>query len=168
MVAIATLVVLVAVVGLLAVSAFFSSTEIALFSLPADRLTVLSREPGGRRLGQLRANPHRLLVTLLVGNTLVNMAVASLVTVLAIQILPSNLAVPAATIGSATVVLVFGEILPKSWGLGNADSWSLRAAPIVHGIQFGLYPLVSLLDWLTRRYATVTSGEAAIEDLVLD
>lgn len=168
MVATATLLVLASIAGLIATSAFFSSTEIAVFSLPADRVAALDATPGGRTLDALLANPHRLLVTLLVGNTLVNMAVASLATVLAIRILPPNLAVPAATIGSATAVLVFGEILPKSWGLGNNASWSVRAAPVVRGVELVLYPLVSVFDWLTRRYAAATSGESTIEDLVID
>lgn len=168
MVATATLLVFAAIVGLVAVSAFFSSTEIAIFSLPTDRVQALGETAAGRRLGQLRGNPHRLLVTLLVGNTLVNMAVASLATVLAIQTLPANWAVPAATLGAAGVVLVFGEILPKSWGLGNAEPWSLRAAPIVRGIELALYPLVSVFDWVTRRFAAATSAEPEIEELVLD
>ena len=168
MVATATLLVFAAIVGLVAVSAFFSSTEIAIFSLPIDRVRALGETAAGRRLGQLRGNPHRLLVTLLVGNTLVNMAVASLATVLAIQTLPPNVAVPVATVGAAGVVLVFGEILPKSWGLGNAEPWSLRAAPIVHAIELALYPLVSVFDWLTRRFAATTSAKAEIEELVLD
>jgi len=168
MVATATLLTLLAVAGLTIASAFFSSTEIAMFSLPTDRLTTIADTPAGRRLTQLRENPHRLLVTLLVGNTLVNMAVASLTTVLAIQTLPPNLAVPAATIGAATIVLVFGEILPKSWGLGNAEPWSLRAAPVVRAIELVLYPLVSIFDWLTSRFAAATSAEPDIEELVLD
>lgn len=164
----ATLLVLAAILGLVATSAFFSSTEIAIFSLPTDRLPALSNTPAGQRLAQLREDPHRLLVTLLVGNTLVNMAVASLATVLAFETLPGNLAVPVATLGSATLVLVFGEILPKSWGLGNAESWAVRAAPIVRGIELALYPLVSLFDWLTGRFAAATNAESGIEDLVLD
>lgn len=168
MVATATLLVLAGVVVLVAVSAFFSSTEIAVFSLPADRVTALAETQAGHALGRLRADPHRLLVTLLVGNTLVNMAVASLVTVLAVQTLPSRLAVPAATLGSATVVLVFGEILPKSWGLGNAERWAVRAAPIVQAVALALYPLVGVFDWVTRGYAAATSGEPEIEELVLD
>ncbi len=81
---------LAAVCGLVALSAFFSSSETAILSLPAD---VDVSRPGDARadtLRDLRSNPHRLLVTLLVGNNVVNAAISSVVTVLAVDVLPAG------------------------------------------------------------------------------
>jgi len=107
---------LVAVVALLAVSAFFC-TEIALFSLTPERLdTLAASDARGPGLQRLREDPHRLLVTILVGNNVVNIATSSILTVLLVTYLPPELAVVGTTLVATTLVLVCGEILPKSWG----------------------------------------------------
>ncbi len=94
------------------------------------------------------------------------MAVASLATVLAIQTLPPNWAVPAATFGAAGIVLVFGEI-PRSRG-GSGTPNPGRSAPHPSFTPSNSRPLVSVFDWLTRRFAATTSAKAEIEELVLD
>lgn len=153
------------VVVLLGASAFFSSTEMAIFSLPAEWLpsTATDDERRTSALSGLRENPHRLLVTLLVGNTLVNVALTSVITVAAVSALPPGYVVAAATAGASAVVLVFGEILPKSFGLGHAEEWALASARPVALLQVLLYPLVAVFDAVTRRLATVVGGSPAIE-----
>ena len=79
------------IVLLIVLSAFFSSSEIAMFSLPAHRTEALVEDgvPGARTLKQLKSDPHRLLVTILVGNNLVNIAMSSISTgLLAIYLTP--------------------------------------------------------------------------------
>lgn len=80
---------------------------------------------------RLREDPHRLLVTLLVGNNLVNVALSSIVTVLLAQYVSGGVAVAATTLIAGSVVLVFGEIVPSSFGLGNTERWApLVARPL--------------------------------------
>jgi CBS domain containing-hemolysin-like protein len=160
---------LAAVAVLLVISAFFSSTEIALFSLADDRIAALADEdPRGPELQSLRADPHRLLVTILVGNNVVNIAVSSILTVLLVAYLPPELAVVGTTLAATALVLVCGEILPKSWGLANAEAWALRVARPVRYVGLLLWPLVAFFDWLTRGLAALTGGSPAIESELLD
>ncbi len=159
----------VATVVLLACSAFFSSSETAIFSLPTDHDTVPgegdSRE---QSLTSLREDPHRLLVTLLVGNNVVNVAISSIITVLVARSLPPGPAVLAATVVTSTLVLVFGEIVPKAYGLGNAPEWSLTVAPVIALVEKMLSPLISLFDWVTRGINRYIEGEADIERPYVD
>ncbi|SFR47803.1 CNNM domain-containing protein [Halogeometricum limi] len=153
------------VVALLVLSAFFSSAETAIFSLPVAWVDDQART-GQRRattLKHLRDDPHRLLVTLLVGNNLVNVAISSIVTVLLVEYLSAGIAVTVATLLVAGVILVFGEIVPKSYGLGNAEGWSLRVAVPVSLVERALSPLVGLFDALTRWLAARLGGTVDIE-----
>ncbi|WP_435115910.1 DUF21 domain-containing protein [Halolamina sp. C58] len=152
-----------ATVVLLACSAFFSSSETAIFSLPTDHDAVPGDDSRERTLTALREDPHRLLVTLLVGNNVVNVAISSIVTVLVARSLPPGPAVVAATVVTSSLVLVFGEIVPKAYGLGNAAEWSLTVAPAVALVERLLSPLISLFDWVTRRLNRVIEGEIDIE-----
>lgn len=158
------------VAGLLALSAFFSSSETAIFSLRVE--WVAERAAAGERravlLRRLREDPHRLLVTLLVGNNLVNVALSSIVTVLLADALPPGVAVTAATLVVTSLVLVFGEIIPKSYGLGNAEAWALGVARPITLVERVLYPLVALFDAVTRGAARRLGGDADIEEPSLD
>jgi len=150
------------VLALLAASAFFSATEIALFSLPTEWFA------GDGALADLRADPHRLLVTLLVGNTLVNVAISAVVTIAAASVLPPGEAAIAATAIASTAVLVFGEILPKSFGLGHAERWARTAARPLSVIGMVLSPLVVVFDLVTRRLGALVGGSTAIEEPYTD
>jgi len=147
---------------LLVCSAFFSSSETAIFSLSSE--TVAATTGGGSRdLKELFADPHRLLVTLLVGNNVVNIAISSVLTVVVVSYLPTGIAVVATTLLTSTVVLVFGEIVPKSYGLANAQRWALRVAPVVRGVERALSPVITLFDWVTGRMTDWVNGESSIE-----
>jgi len=158
-----TLVAVAALVGLVGLSAFFSSSETAILSLPAGVDVVRSGDARAEALRALRDDPHRLLVTLLVGNNVVNAAISSVVTVVAVDALPAGAGVAVATAVASTVVLVFGEIVPKSYGLGNAEEWALSVARPVRLVERGLWPVVAAFDLVTRRLSTSLGGEPAIE-----
>jgi Mg2+/Co2+ transporter CorB len=154
----------VATALLLCCSAFFSSSETAIFSVPAEWVAESAAKGGdARTLADLRDDPHRLLVTLLVGNNVVNVAISSIVTVLVVRNLPPGPAVAVTTVVTSVLVLVFGEIVPKSYGLGNAESWALRVAPLVSLVEKALSPVISVFDWLTRGINEHISGETDIE-----
>jgi Mg2+/Co2+ transporter CorB len=159
-----------AVFLLLLCSAFFSSTEIAIFSLSAEWIDerAATGEGNAVALGELRSNPHRLLVTVLVGNNVVNIAISSILTVLVASIAPPGVAVVATTLIASLVILVFGEIVPKAFGLGNAESWALRVAPIVRAVEFVLSPVITVLEWATSWINSLLDADSEIERTYLD
>jgi Mg2+/Co2+ transporter CorB len=162
-----TLGALLALVGL---SAFFSSSETAIFTVPDDWLASpdADDDPRAKRLRAMRADPHRLLVTILLGNNVVNVAIASLSTVVAIEYLPAGSAVTVSTLVVSFVVLVFGEIVPKSYGLGHARRWALAVAGPLRLVERALYPLVVVFDALTRRVTRRIGGVTSIEAPYVD
>ncbi|WP_302082189.1 hemolysin family protein [Salinibaculum rarum] len=156
---------LVAIALLLVLSAFFSSSEIAMFSLADHRVEALAEESTtGQLLKHLREDPHRLLVTILVGNNLVNIAMSSIATgLLSFYLGNGGLAVVIATIGITALVLLFGETAPKSYAIENTESWALRISRPLQWAERVLMPLIVLFDYLTRAINKVTGGRGAIE-----
>src|SRR6056297_454633 len=153
------------IVFLIILSAFFSSSEIAMFSLPAHRTEALVEDgvPGAQTLKQLKADPHRLLVTILVGNNLINIAMSSIATGLLGFYLSRGQAVLAATFGITAIVLLFGESAPKSYAVENTESWALRISKPLKLAEKVLLPLILLFDYLTRQVNRITGGRSAIE-----
>lgn len=155
---------------LLVCSAFFSSTETAVFSLSPEWIEqqATTNDPRAHVLKELRDDPHRLLVTLLVGNNIVNIAIASIVTVLVSSYFPPGPAVFITTVLGSSVILIFGEIVPKAFGLGNAQTWSLTIAGPLRWIAYLLTPLITLFDGITRRMNAFITTNTAIERPYID
>src|SRR6056297_1085686 len=155
-----------AIVILIALSGFFSSSEIAMFSLAKHRIDALMEDgvPGAEAVAELKSDPHRLLVTILVGNNLVNIAMSSIATALVgIYVESAGAAVLISTFGITSLVLLFGESAPKSYAVENTESWALRIARPLKISEYVLLPLVVLFDYLTRLVNKVTGGRSAIE-----
>ena len=150
---------------LIILSGFFSSSEIAMFKLTDHRLERLVEEGarGADLVAALRDNPHRLLVTILVGNNLVNIAMSSIATGLLALYFSQVVAVAFATFGITAIVLLFGEAAPKSYAVENTESWSLRIAKPLKYSEYVLYPLVSVFDVLTRQVNKITGADSALE-----
>ena len=153
---------------LIGLSAFFSSSEIAMFSLASHRVERLAEDGSnaGLTLKALKDDPHRLLVTILVGNNLVNIAMSSIATGLLTYVLGegnSGLAVLVATLTITALVLLFGESAPKSYAIENTESWALRISRPLKAAEIVLMPLVVLFDFLTRQVNRITGGRSAIE-----
>jgi putative hemolysin len=156
-------------VFLLFISAFFSGSEIALFSLGEARVRTLLEEGhrGAAALARIKSNPERLLATILIGNNIVNIGAAALATALALELYGSA-GVAYATGLMTLLVLVFGEITPKGLATANADRFSLIVAPVIFLLSRILFPVVLPLEKLTRWFVqrslregrlTVTEGE---------
>lgn len=151
-------------------SGFFSASETALSSLPITRLEAL-RHTSGRltRAGLDRwANePQELLITILVGNNLVNVLASALATRIAYRL--TNEGGLAIVVGIMTlVILVFGEITPKTLAQRNAAWISARVAPVLYLLDVVLKPVNWVLGLLTRLLSS--EGKAALpvteEDLL--
>ncbi len=138
----------IVVVLLLAFSAFFSGSETALFSL--SRSAVAAMKKGGRREGMVASmleKPRMLLVTILFGNLLVNIANTSVVTVLAIKLFGEK-GVGYSMITMTCLILIFGEITPKSLALKHARSLSVAIAPLLRFFMIIFYPIRTVLGWI--------------------
>jgi CBS domain containing-hemolysin-like protein len=151
---------LLAVLVLLFLSAFFSGSETALFSLtPGQRVELKARQPGlSRRVEQLLARPDQLLGTLLLGNLIANTSATAVLTLVAVGLAQRAGASEAAYLAGGgfvmtVVVIVFGEVMPKV-AAGRAPVRYVRlAAPLVLGCRAALAPVVALL---TRVSAVIT------------
>ncbi len=156
---------LLSLLVLLVLSAFFSSSEIAMFSLARHRLEAMVEDgtPGAEIVAKLKEDPHRLLVTILVGNNLVNIAMSSIATGLLAFYVSRGEAVALATVGITALVLLFGESAPKSYAVENTESWALRIARPLQYAEWVLMPLIVTFDYLTRLVNRVTGGRSAIE-----
>lgn len=127
-------------------SAFFSSSETGLLSLNRYRLRHLQREghKGAQRAGRLLNQPDRLLGTILVGNNVVNILTASIATVVAVNFW-GDAGVAIATTGLTIVLLIFGEITPKTLAALRPESIAFPASRVLAVLMLLLYPVV----WLT-------------------
>jgi len=146
---------------LLCVSAFFSASEIAVFSLERHRVAAL-RDGGDKRgavLARLREDPHRLLVTILVGNNVINISMASIATVAVVSMFGAGIGVTVATVIMSILILIVGEIAPKSYGVANAERTALRFARPLSALQRVLYPIVAVFEWLSTRINVLTGSE---------
>ena len=150
---------------LLVLSGFFSSSEIAMFSLPPHRVDALVADkiPRADILKDLKDDPHRLLVTILVGNNIVNIAMSSIATGLLSYYFSQSVAVLIATFGITALVLLFGESAPKSYAVENTESWALRISKPLKLSEYLLLPLIVTFDYLTRQVNRITGGRAEIE-----
>ncbi len=142
-----------ALLGLLALSAFFSMSETALVG--ADRLEIRHRRDAGdakaKRLESLLEHPEKLLTTILLGNNLVNIAATALATVISVSYFQSqNTGVAVATVVMTVVVLIFAEITPKSLAVRRALPIALVLAVPLRLVQTVLYPFVVLLTGISR------------------
>lgn len=125
---------------LLALSAFFSGSETALFALTRTQARRMKYgSPGEVRATELLDEPQHLLSTILIGNLLVNIAIASLIASLARQYFGEN-GVPIAIFASSACLLVFGEVTPKTIAAAKARSVARLVAPPLHWIARALTP----------------------------
>jgi Mg2+/Co2+ transporter CorB len=135
------------IIVLLVLSAFFSGTETALMSLNRYRLRHLARSGhrGARLAEWLLQRPDRLIGLILLGNNTVNLTAAALVTILA-QRFGGDGAVLVATFLLTVVVLIFGEVAPKTIAALNPARIALPAALIYYPLLKVAYPVVWLLN----------------------
>ena len=156
----------VAILACLLGSAFFSASETALTSLPITRLESLRERTRGlthRGLDRWAGSPQELLITILIGNNLVNILASALATEIAHKLTSSGplaLAVGVMTL----VILVFGEITPKSMAQIHAERISALVAGPLYLLDRLLTPAVWLLGGLTRRLMRNSSAEAPVTE----
>jgi CBS domain containing-hemolysin-like protein len=134
-------------VVLLVLSSIFSGSETALFSLKPYQVRKLQRRPSRTSItvASLLNDPYHLLVTILVGNTLVNVAASSIGTDVVGRFFEEG--VLGISVAVMTVlILIFGEIVPKTMAVRNPVGVSLRTAGVISGTVRVLSPLKGALE----------------------
>lgn len=141
---------LLILVVLLALSAFFSSSETALTTVNKIRMRTLADAGDGRAefVMKVISNPGKMLSAILIGNNIVNLYASSLSTMLATR-LWGNEAVGFATGVLTLLILVFGEITPKTVSTISAESIALRFAKIIYIIMIVLTPVIYIVNHLS-------------------
>lgn len=160
---------LVLVVSLI-LSAFFSGSEAALMSLPHEKAKQIAEEHGldSWAIKKWLEVPNDLLTTILVGNNFVNILIASLSTSITQRYL-SNDAI-AVSVGITTmVILLFGEIAPKTLGRGKSEKFAPFCAFILVGFYYALYPIVkmftAIIHFVLGKNATVRGRSVTRDDI---
>ena len=136
----------------LGLSAFFSAAEASLLTLRKVRIRRLleDRAAGAERVARMVDQPEKVLPTILLGNSLMNTAFATVATVLAVSLLGDSQGVIVATVATTIVILVLGETMPKMVGIRHSEPVFFFAARILEWLDRLLLPAVALLQWVTR------------------
>jgi len=135
---------------MLCLSAFFSSAETALTTVNKMRVRTLA-EAGNKRaimLAKVTENPGKMLSTILVGNNIVNLSASAIMTTLAMQTFGSK-AVGVATGILTLIILVFGEITPKTVSTLNAEKIALAYANAIYWLVMLMTPVIFLINQLS-------------------
>lgn len=150
---------IILLVVLVVLSAFFSASEIAIFSTSSAKVKSLLEKGvrGSKKLDFLKSNPKKTLSTILIGNNIVNVAASSIATMLAINMF-GDLGTGIATGAMVLLILVFGEISPKAYATHHNESVALFAAPILLFLMKALYPLVLIFEFMARKLTGTESG----------
>ncbi len=161
------LVEIIALIILLALSAFFSSSETAFIGLGKLRRAKLaeSGKPRAMTVKHLLEYPDRLLVTILIGNNVVNVAAAAIATSLAIEVF-GNTGIGIATGVMTFLILIFGEIAPKAYASKNTERLALSFAPIIRFLEWVLYPVVVALSHIMDALFRAFGSDATIQHAI--
>lgn len=161
---------LIFVAFLVFLSGFFSSAETAFSTVNRVRMRTLEEEGSKRaaRVNKILENYSKMLSSILIGNNIVNLTASSLATTLAMRI---NLATGIATGILTIIVLLCGEIVPKTWAMLSSEKISLAYSGIIYGLMQVMTPVIYIVDKMsngilrllhidpTKKITTMTEAE---------
>src|SRR3990172_5285338 len=154
---------------LIGFSAFFSGIEVALVSIRKSRVEQLVKQKvrGAKALQKLKSDPGRMMASVLLGNNLVNITAAAVATQMALELFGDQGV--SIVIGIFTfVILVFGEITPKTYCNANAVKIALRFSPVLLAFSYAFYPVIRMLEWITRGMIKLTGSSYHPPGLTID
>jgi CBS domain containing-hemolysin-like protein len=144
---------------LIGLSGFFSGLEVALVGVRKSKVVQLFNEgeKGSKALHKLKMNPSWMMSSVNLGNNLVNVGASALATSVAIRMFGNDgLAI---AVGIMTfLILVFGEITPKTYCNANSTKVALRYAPVLLAFSYVFYPVVKFFEVITRGVVKVTGS----------
>jgi len=150
---------------LLMLSGFFSSAETALFSISKTKARHIAKKKDGtsRLIEKMKADPHRLLSTILIGNNVVNVGASALATSITIGLFP-NYAVGVATGVMTFLILVFGEVFPKSLATRNNVLIARLTIYPIYWLSILFYPVIFFMNFIPRLTGRIRKTPAATEE----
>ena len=144
---------------LIGLSGFFSGLEVALVGVRKSKVVQLFNEgkKGSKALHKLKMNPSWMMSSVNLGNNLVNVGASALATSVAIRLFGNDglgIAVGIMTF----LILVFGEITPKTYCNANSTKVALRYAPVLLAFSYAFYPVVKFFEIITRGVVKITGS----------
>jgi len=138
---------------LLVASFYFSGTETAVTAVSRPLLHEQAKRGNkwAKKLLELKQNSAQILSTLLLGNNVVNIAFTAISTGLMVEMFGAHYGVLLSTFVVSVVVLIFAEILPKTYAMNNTLPMALKATPVLAGMIWLLRPIVAALNWLSKK-----------------
>jgi len=155
------LITLAAVLLLLMVSAFFSGSETALTAVSRARMHALEQDGNARAglVSRLLSKPERIIGTVLLGNNLVNILASALTTNLLIGLF-GEAGVFYATIILTLIVVIFCEVLPKTYAILSPDRFAMVIAPVMQFLIVVLSPFTMVIDFIVREILWLTPSRS--------
>lgn len=156
---------IILLIVLLVLSGFFSSSETALFSISKTKARHLAKQDikSLKLIRKMKEDPHRLLTTILIGNNIVNVGAAAMATSITMTIFPNH-AVGIATGAMTFLILVFGEVLPKSFATRNNILIARIIIYPIYWISILFFPVVKFLNFIPRLTGKIKKPPAATEE----
>jgi putative hemolysin len=144
---------------LIGLSGFFSGLEVALVGIRKSKVVQLFNEgkKGSKALHKLKMNPSWMMSSVNLGNNLVNVGASALATTVAMRLFGNDglgIAVGIMTF----LILVFGEITPKTYCNANSTKVALRFAPILLVFSYVFYPVVKFFETITNGVVKITGS----------
>jgi CBS domain containing-hemolysin-like protein len=150
---------IISLIILIGLSGFFSGLEVALVGIQRSKVRQMLNEklPGATSLDKLKSNPSRMMASVNLGNNLVNVAATALATDIALKTFES--AGLAIAIGVMTfLILIFGEITPKTYCNANAAKIALRYSRVLLAFSYAFYPIVWMFEKITKGIINLTGS----------
>ncbi len=163
----------ITLIVLLVLSGFFSSSETALFSISRSKARHLAKLPGKANalIKKMKDDPHRLLSTILIGNNAVNVAASAIAARLAIDLFKdynigaaSSYAIGAVTLIMTFLILVFGEVIPKSTATRNSVLIARMVIYPIYWCSILFRPIVVFLDFIPKITGKIKQTPSVTEE----
>jgi len=152
-------------VVLLFFSGLFSSAETALFSISRTKARHLAKEPGKTNalIKKMKDDTHRLLSTILIGNNIVNVAAAAIATSITLELF-ANYAIGVATFIMTALILIFGEVFPKSLATRNNVLIARLTIYPIYWLSIICFPIIFLLDFIPKLTGRIKRTPSVTEE----
>jgi Mg2+/Co2+ transporter CorB len=163
-----TALILLAIILLIVLSAFFNGSETSLTAASRARMHSLEQEGNARAalVNRLLQSPEKMIGAILIGNTLVDVLASALASGLAV-VLVGEVGVVYATAIMTILIVIFAAVLPKTYALAYSDRVALLVAPIMRVVIIILNPITITIEYIVRFFLKLTPGKLDDEANIL-
>ena len=158
----------VAIIVLIALSAFFNGSETSLTAASHARMHALEQEGNAKAalVNKLLSTPEKMIGTILIGNTLVDVLASALASGLAVHLV-GEVGVAYATGIMTLLIVVFAAVLPKTYALAYSDRVALLVAPIMRAVIVVMNPITVAIEYIVRMFLKMTPSKLDDEANIL-